>query len=111
MRELAHADKERTSILFSVAFGWAMFVFIEMGRRQRVREAEDDARRNYIDGKLSENDRQILEASARAAGAAEAAKAQRERTETRWTRGNMVWGGMAALLTLVVTVIAYKLIA
>lgn len=63
-------ERERTTILFSIAAFMASFVYYELGRRQHVSERREEARREYIDNKLAEHESALLAHRERAAARA-----------------------------------------
>lgn len=47
------AEKERTNILFGMAWGLAAFVYFELGRRQKISETREESRRKWVDTELN----------------------------------------------------------
>jgi hypothetical protein len=48
------AERDRTNTLVAMAASLAIFVYFELGRRQRLGEAREETRRAWVDGQLSE---------------------------------------------------------
>jgi hypothetical protein len=47
------AEKERTNILFGMAWGLAAWVYLELGRRQKIGETREESRRKWVDTELN----------------------------------------------------------
>lgn len=56
LEALLHAEEKRTNILFSIASAIGIFVYYELGRRQKVNETREEARRTWVDSKISDLD-------------------------------------------------------
>jgi hypothetical protein len=52
LEALLLAERDRVNILVGVCFAFTGYLFREIERRQRLREAEDTRRREWVDGQL-----------------------------------------------------------
>jgi hypothetical protein len=52
--ELRRLERTRTDLLFSISLLIGTFTYYELGRRQRLGEAREEKRREWVDGKLAE---------------------------------------------------------
>jgi hypothetical protein len=60
LEAVLRAERERTNILFTVALSVGVFVYYELGRRQRVGEAREESRRTWVDSEIGRlNDGQL----------------------------------------------------
>ena len=94
-------ERERAWTLFGVLAFITLFIYRESERR-----------RDYVDGELTTLSRGVLEARAKAEGAAEAAKARDEddvRTWRPWERRLAVIASIVGIMGVVTIVIAYHL--
>ncbi len=53
LKALMQVEHDRMTILFAIPTAMILFLFMEMGRRQRIGEAREESRRVWVDGQLS----------------------------------------------------------
>lgn len=110
LEELRRGDRERTVTFFSIALAAVAFTWSELKRRYDDIAKDTSRRRDFEEGRFSTIENAQREATAKAQGAQEAAKAAKEAREEGWRPSEhiaAIAGAGAAVLLVIATVLAY----